>query len=145
MTGGRIRPIALCLFEHDHRMLVAEYNEPPSGVFYRPLGGAIDFGELGQDCVTREIQEEVGAEITDLKFLGALENIFTYEGDLGHEIALVYRARFVDPSIYELDSLPCRDDGGEFPAVWKSLSELREGPEPLYPPGILDLVQATGG
>lgn len=144
MKPGQIRPIALCLFQTGQRMLVAEYTAPSEGIFYRPLGGAIQFGELGQDCIAREIREELGAEIADVSYLGALENLFTYEGALGHEIVLVYRARFSDPSLYELDSLLCRDDGGEFPAVWKSLEELRDGPEPLYPPGILDLAKVTG-
>jgi 8-oxo-dGTP pyrophosphatase MutT (NUDIX family) len=145
MKPGQIRPIALCLFQTGQRMLVAEYTESSGEIFYRPLGGAIRFGELGQDCIAREIREELGAEIADITYLGTLENVFVYEGDLGHEIVLVYQARFTEPSLYELDSLLCRDDGGEFPAVWKSLEELQDGPEPLYPPGILDLAMATGG
>ncbi len=143
MKPGQIRPIAICLFQEGSRLLVAEYSEPSAGTFYRPLGGAIQFGELGRDCIAREIREETGAKIVDLTYIGMLENVFTYDGELGHEIVLVYRARFSDPRLYELDSLLCQDDGGEFRAVWKSLAELRDGPEPLYPEGILNMVPET--
>jgi 8-oxo-dGTP pyrophosphatase MutT (NUDIX family) len=141
MKPGMIRPIGLCLFESGQRLLVAEYYAPSTGIFYRPLGGAIQYGEYSRDCIAREIREETGAEISDVTYLGALESIFAYEGELGHEIVLVYKARFADPRFYELDSFLCRDDGGEFPAVWKPLDELQDGPVPLYPDGILNLMR----
>ena len=143
MKPGQIRPIAICLFYEGSRMLVAEYSAPSAGTFYRPLGGDIQFGELGRECIAREIREEMGAEIVDLTYIGMLENVFTYEGEVGHEIVLVYRARLGDPKLYELDSVACQDDGGEFRAVWRSLDELRDGQVPLYPEGILDLALQT--
>ena len=47
--------------------------------FYRPIGGRIEFGERGAETVAREIREEINAEVANLVYLGALENIFTYE------------------------------------------------------------------
>ena len=44
--------------------------------FARPLGGGIDFGETSQDAIVREIREELGAELTDARLLGIVENIF---------------------------------------------------------------------
>lgn len=37
--------------------------------FYRPLGGAIEFGERAADAVQREIREELGAELEALRLL----------------------------------------------------------------------------
>jgi len=46
----------------------------------------------------------------------------------------------VDPRLYKVESVRCRDNGGEFVAVWKPIAELRAGKIPLYPEGLLDLL-----
>jgi len=69
-----------------------------------------------------------------------IENIFVFDGEPGHEIVLVYEASFVDSRLYEVESVRCRDDGGEFVAVWKAIAEFRAGKAPLYPEGLLDLL-----
>ncbi len=142
MQPGQIRPIAIVVFSDGDRMFVAEYYEPSTGKrFYRPIGGAIAFGERGRDCLVREVREELGAEIEDLAYLGMLENIFTFDGKPGHEIVLVYEAEFRDAHWYEVQSLKCReDDGSEFAAVWKDIDEFRMGKAILYPEALLDLL-----
>ena len=43
---NQIRPVALCVFHHDKRILVFEgYDKAKDEIFYRPLGGGIEFGE----------------------------------------------------------------------------------------------------
>ena len=64
MRHGRIRPIALCLFRHDSRILVGHaYDTVEQDHYCRPLGGGIEFGERGAGAIMREIWEELGAEI----------------------------------------------------------------------------------
>ena len=141
MKPNRIRPIAICVFRDAGRLFLVEWRRPSTGEpFYRPLGGAIEFGEHSRDCIVREIREEVGAEITDLTYLGTIESIFAYEGEPGHEIVLVYEARFADPRLYEVESVIGQDDGGELVAVWKSIAYFQAGEAPLYPDGLLDLL-----
>ena len=141
MKPGQIRPIVICVFRDGDRTFVAEYHDLSSGVrFYRPLGGTIGFGEHSRECIVREMREEMGAEIKDLTYVGMIENIFTFDGKPGHEIVLVYEANFVDPRLYEVESFRCRDDGGEFVAAWKSIDEFRAEKAPLYPEGLLDLL-----
>lgn len=143
MKPGQIRPITICVFRDGGRIFVAEYDDPSSGeIFYRPLGGAIQFGERSQDCIVREVREELGAEIKNLTYVGVIENIFTFNGKPGHEIVLVYEAAFVDPHLYRVDSVMCQDDGGQFLGVWKSIGEFRAGKSPLYPDGLLDLLDS---
>lgn len=48
------------------------------------------------DAFIREIHEETETEITNIKYIGTLENIFTFNGGAGHEIVQVYDASFVD-------------------------------------------------
>jgi len=62
--------------------------------YYRPLGG-IEFGETSRDAIIREIREELSAEIEDVRWLGTLENIFTLDGEPGHEIVMVCHADFI--------------------------------------------------
>jgi ADP-ribose pyrophosphatase YjhB (NUDIX family) len=141
MKPGEIRPITVCIFRDGDRIFVAEYHDPSLGeVFYRPLGGAIAFGEHSRDCIVREMREEMEVEIVDLAYVGTIENIFTYDGQPGHEIVLVYEASFADPRLYEVEAVRCRDDGGEFVGVWKPIDEFRSGKAPLYPEGLLDLL-----
>lgn len=136
-TRPRIRPIAIAIFRDGDRILVFEGHDPTKReTFYRPLGGGIEFGEGAQDCLVREIREELRAEIADVTYLGTLQNIFTREGQMGHEVVIVYAARFVDARLYHLDVLRGQDDGEPLVALWKSLEEFRAGAAPLYPHGL---------
>ncbi len=148
LAGGllykkRIRAVAICLFSHDGRILVAEGTDALTGeTFYRPLGGTIEFGERSRDTVIRETGEELGAEVKpqSLRFLGTLENIFVYNGLPGHEIMLVYDGELADATLYEQEELNAQeDDGVPFHALWKPLSEFGPG-APLYPQGLLELL-----
>ncbi len=141
MKPGEIRPIAICVFRDDDRIFVAQCYDPSTEeTFYRPLGGAIEFGERGRECIIREVREETRAEIKDLTCVGTIENIFTFDGKPGHEIVLVYEGSFVDPHLYDVESVSCRDDDGEFVALWKSIEEFKMGKAILYPEGLLDLL-----
>ncbi|HEV8353733.1 MAG TPA: NUDIX hydrolase [bacterium] len=143
MKADGIRPLAICVFRDGENILVAEGTDDVKGeTFYRPLGGAIEFGEYGQDTVIRELREEIGAEITGLRYLGALENVFTYMGERGHEIVLVFDGAFVDQSIYTRERIDGNEDGfGPFIATWKPLSFFASGGAPLYPDGLLALLR----
>lgn len=143
----RIRPLALCVFRRRDLIFVSQgYDSRINQTFYRPIGGRIEFGERGADAVAREVREEIGAEIADLKYLGTLESIFTYEGAPLHEIVLIYDGRFRDPAMNQ-DDIKARgiDDGDIlYEATWKPLDYFREpDAPPLYPAGLLDLLDTT--
>ncbi len=116
----KIRVIAICLFRVDDRILVFEaFDRVKQTPFYRPLGGAVEPGETSREAITREIQEELALEVTELSLLGTLENLFTYEGRPMHEIVFVYDGKFSDKSVYARSSLTVREDNGEIlPARW---------------------------
>jgi 8-oxo-dGTP pyrophosphatase MutT (NUDIX family) len=108
---------------------------------YRPLGGGIKFMERGASAAQRELLEEIGAVVTEVEFMGLVENIFTHEGRPGHEIALVFEGRFADPSLYAQDTFIGREERGEpIHAGWKALSEFWDEGAPLYPSGLLALL-----
>jgi len=137
----RIRVLALALFRQGDYVLVGENIHPESGkVFYRPIGGGVEFGEQAADALAREIMEETGAEVRDLRYLCTLENRFEYMGKPGHEICLLFDGAFVDEVNQSLDATLRGVDDGEvlFDAMWKPISFFQQTDRPLYPDGLLD-------
>jgi 8-oxo-dGTP pyrophosphatase MutT (NUDIX family) len=141
MKPGEVRPIVICVFRDEDRLFVTEgYDSHKKETFYRPLGGAIEFGEHSRESIVREIREEMGVQIRDLSYVGMIENIFTYDGKPGHEIVLVYEASFVDSLLYKLKSVRLKDNGDWLVAMWKTLADFRAGSAILYPEGLLDFL-----
>lgn len=142
LKPDRIRPIAICAIRNDDRILVAEGHDPLTGqLFYRPLGGSIEYGERSMDTIRRELMEEAGLDVINLRYLETMENIFTYNGQVGHEIVLVYEGDLVDQAVYDSTELTCReDDGSPFKAVWKPLDSFGSD-APLYPDGLMELLK----
>ncbi len=141
---GRIRPIVICLFRNGSRILAAEGVDPGTKQkFYRPLGGEVEFGEAGIRALEREMAEELDRPIEGPVFLGLLENLFTYCGEQGHELVLVFDARLADPSLYRKDRIPCKEsDGSPFDAIWLDLDKDVPGGLPLYPDGLRDFIKS---
>ena len=142
MKPGKVRPLALCVFRDGDRILVQEgYDPSKNQMFYRALGGAIEFSERSQDTVARELREEIGAEVMDLEFLATIESVFEFDGLPGHEICLVYEGALADPSLYRRERIVgAGGDGKPLIAVWVPLDAFRQGIYPLYPDGLLELL-----
>jgi 8-oxo-dGTP pyrophosphatase MutT (NUDIX family) len=136
----KIRPIAICVCLHEGSILVAEYCEK-GRLYYRPLGGAIEFGERGFETVRREFREEIGADLVEIKYLGLLENIYSVEGEQSHQIVLVYDARLSDGTFYDEPIITGDELGQPFQAVWKRLEIFSPGNPPVYPDGLLALLE----
>ena len=145
MKPGKVRPLAVCVFRREGRILAADgYDRVKRQTFYRPLGGRIEFGETGAQTIVRELREEIGAEVADVRYLGTLENIFVYNGQPGHEIVRVYDGALADETLYRRETIEGRDDDALlFIARWLRLDDLRRpGAPPLYPDGLLALLDS---
>jgi len=140
-----IRPLAICVFRNNDRILVVEgYDTMKDEVFYRPLGGGIEFGEWSEETICRELMEEINVEVDrdSLKYLGTLENIFTFNGIPGHEIIRVYDGTLKGSGLYEQAVIVGREaNGEEIHAVWKNLDQFGDGKSILYPTGLLELLK----
>ena len=143
MQASQIRALAICVFSHQGKILVSQAHDPVKGLsFCRPLGGGIEFGETGVRAVAREIREEIDVEVSDVRYVGTLENIFTYLGRQGHEIVQVYDGRLIDKTLYDRNSIAgAESDGQPFVASWVSLESF--GPQlPLVPEGLVELLRS---
>ncbi len=139
---SNIRNIAVCVFRRGDRILVVPgYDDVKKERFYRPLGGAVEFGELAADALRREIREELGLEIQNPVRLGVIENRFEYRGQRCHEVVFVFDASFADPAVYAMRSLPTCEPGWDGPAEWLDLSKPRSAP--LYPSGLEELLRTA--
>ena len=141
---NQIRPIAICVFINSGRILVFEGQDPvKSETFYRPLGGGIEFGESSETTVRRELKEEVNVGVDHLRFLGVLENIFTFNGNSYHEIVMVFDGALVDSELYAQAEIHGKEaNGDDIRALWKSLDEFESGQSILYPDGLIKLLRA---
>lgn len=109
----RTDPAVICLV-HDgaDRVLIARQPVWPEGRF-SVLAGFVEAGESLEACVHRELQEEVGVEVTDIRYLGSQSWPFPRSLMIGfHALA--------DPDV------PLRPADGEIAeARWVTRAELR--------------------
>jgi ADP-ribose pyrophosphatase YjhB (NUDIX family) len=143
MTAPAIRAKAVCVCRRgDQALLVAAFDPTKRETFYGPPGGGVEFGERAAEAVRREMREELAVEVGDLTLLGVLENIFTYDGRPGHEVVFVFDARLVDGTLYEREEIAGVESNAEpFVARWVPLAHFASGGPPLYPEGLLALLQ----
>lgn len=136
---GEIRVLALGLIQDSQRVFISEgYDPVKQQAFYRALGGGVDFGETSLDALQREFQEEIEAELTNIKYLGCLENLFNFNGQPGHEILFIYRCDFVDPKFYKLEQIDFAEGKRKKRALWIQIDRLKSGELKLVPEQFLD-------
>jgi 8-oxo-dGTP pyrophosphatase MutT (NUDIX family) len=140
----RVRPLAICVFHNHDRILVMEgYDTVKKEYFYRPLGGKIEFGEHSMETICRELMEEIQVEVDpeSLKYLGTLENIFTFNGKPGHEIVMIYDGALKQAGLYNQVAIIGQEvEGSEFRAIWKNIIDFGKGKSILYPTGLLEML-----
>jgi ADP-ribose pyrophosphatase YjhB (NUDIX family) len=142
MRPGWIRVLALGIIWRGDELLLAESYDPSERqTFYRPLGGGVEFGERACDALIREFTEELGADLVNIRYLATLENIFTFDGQPGHEIILLFQADFADGTLYARDELVTVEAGERVTTAWKRLDECTDK-TPLYPDGLRDVLIA---
>lgn len=129
----KIRPNALAIIQKDGYLLAAKGKDKTTGkVFYRLMGGGIEFGELAAETLKREIKEELGVSITNEKFLCVIENVFEFNSKKGHEITFLFSADIIEKSFYTAKSLKIIDKEDSY-AEWVSVKDIKAGATILYP------------
>lgn len=128
------------------RLLTSTFRDGVSGaVLHRPPGGGVHFGERLADALERELVEELGQPVTVGARLGVFEDLFVHEDAPGHEIVVAYAAEFQDRRLHGSDDLTLIDDGLRMPVGWHPVASFAPaGPWTLCPPGLAELLTATG-
>ena len=134
-----IRPIALGLAIKNNKLLVSEgFDKVKNEIFYRCLGGGIEFLEKGKEALKREFLEEINVDIIVKDFLGISENIFTYQGKKAHELILFYSIEIPDKNYQE--EYKVIDDHGETIAKWIDINEFKNKNKILYPEEVFKYI-----
>ncbi|MSU56479.1 MAG: NUDIX domain-containing protein [Candidatus Taylorbacteria bacterium] len=126
---------AMLVVRNGNKLLFSRgFDTGKKEAFLRPLGGHMEFGEIGAETVRREMQEEVGCDVLDVKFISAVENLFTYNGKQGHEIILMYEGKLADESLYRKDKFMFMEGKRETEAGWYSKADVAKENIPIFPP-----------
>ncbi|MBQ6379648.1 MAG: NUDIX domain-containing protein [Prevotella sp.] len=98
-------------------LLVARRGkEPAIGTLDLP-GGFVDNGESGEQGIIREIKEETGLDIKEVKYLFSIPNIYRYSGMDIHTLDMFYLCHAEDD-----DTVRAADDAAE--CTWVPLREV---------------------
>lgn len=114
--------------------------EDPSG-YHRLIGGSVELGETHREAIVREVNEELGARIVGLKHLGMAENIFRFDGEVGHEIVALYSGT-LDPAPAKEGGTLAESDGSVVPVVWRPFDDA-DLTVPLYPAAANDWISSS--
>ena len=132
-----IRPIVLGIAKKENKILVSEgYDKVKDDVFYRSIGGGIEFLEDSKEALKREFKEELNVDIEVGEFLGIVENIFTYNGKNAHELMLLYNVNIKDKDYKEKYHIV--DDNCETDATWIDINKFKNKELKIYPEQIFE-------
>jgi NAD+ diphosphatase len=107
----RISPAMMALVWREGELLLARSPHYTKGM-YSALAGFVEAGESIEECVVREVAEEVGVQVTDLRYYGSQSWPFP------HSLMIAFTARWVSGEIvpqegeiehaawFPLDALP---------------------------------------
>jgi NAD+ diphosphatase len=118
----RLSPAVIVLVERDGRALLAR-NARVNTPFFSTLAGFVEIGETLEQTVAREIREEAGIEIADIRYFGSQPWPFT------NSLMIGFTARWASGDLVE-DPAEIKDAGwfapDELPTIPPRLSIARE-------------------
>lgn len=124
-------------------MLLIQGTDPHDGrEFLLPPGGGLEFGELLEDAVKREMHEEVGIRLERVRSRGMLENMFRYGGRPDHELVFVYEADCEDPELSAQETVRITESNGE--EFGYMPSEVVEKRLAVFPKGLFKVLGLAG-
>lgn len=83
----RVSPAMMVLVTRERELLLARANRFP-GAMYSALAGFVEPGETIEDCIHREVHEEVGIDVTDLAYFASQSWAFP------HSLMIAYTAHY---------------------------------------------------
>ncbi len=136
---GEIRVLALGIIRDSDRIFISQgYDPVKQQTFYRAMGGGVEFGETSFAALQREFQEEIQAELTNIRYLGCLENLFVFNGQPGHEIIQLYECDFADPKFYQQEKITFQEKDRQKTALWVDVSRFKSGELRLVPEQVFE-------
>ena len=122
----------LCYIEKDDKYLmlhrIKKKNDINEGKWIG-VGGHAEGSESPEECLKREVQEELGKEIEITGYVSTVENFFEMKGAKYHEIMFIYKAEFVKEEDKKLESTLQNIEGKDYLQYeWIDLDKIDEYP-----------------
>ena len=108
---------ALIINKCNELLVVRRAKEPAKGTLDLP-GGFVDMGETVEEGMRREIKEETGLEVNDIRYLFSSPNLYMYSGMGIHTIDMVYLVPLDNGTI----DVQASDDAAE--AIWIPINKV---------------------
>ena len=109
--------VALIVNDKEELLVATRAHEPAKGTLDLP-GGFVDMDETAEEAVAREVKEETGLDVVNVKYLFSLPNIYQYSGFDVHTIDMFFLCNIADSSKMKAD-----DDVAKLEFI--KLSELK--------------------
>jgi NAD+ diphosphatase len=113
----RVSPAMMVLVTRERELLLARANRFPNAM-YSALAGFVELGESIEDCIHREVREEVGVEVDQLRYFASQSWPFP------HSLMIAFTAEYVSG-----EARPCDDEIAD--VQWFSLDALPPLPGPV--------------
>jgi NAD+ diphosphatase len=113
----RVSPAMMVLVTRRRELLLARANRFPNAM-YSALAGFVELGESIEDCIHREVREEVGVEVDQLRYFASQSWPFP------HSLMIAFTAEYVSG-----EARPCDDEIAD--VQWFSLDALPPLPGPV--------------
>ncbi|MBN1756821.1 MAG: NUDIX domain-containing protein [Chitinispirillaceae bacterium] len=85
------------IIEHgDGVLLTVRAHDPQKGKYELP-GGFVDYSETLEEALVREIREELGIDVTDLRYFGSFPNTYTFKRVMYHTTDTFFVCRCNEP------------------------------------------------
>lgn len=119
LNSKQHRPNARALiFDSTHQHILVEKNLGARENYVNFPGGGIELGETLQECITREIMEEVGVVVRNFEFLFLVENFILFEDQYLGGIELYCEIRL------DTEKVEPQEEGFEF--HWLEIASLKD-------------------
>lgn len=111
------------LIWRDGKIIMAKRHGSHGAGTWSIPGGHLEFGESWEDCVRREVMEEVGVEVANVQFLAITNDFFKHENKHYVTIWMTCDWTANEPESKEPEKI--------IGVAWRGLNDL---PSPLFEP-----------
>ena len=108
---------AFIVNDRDEMLVVRRAKEPAKGTLDLP-GGVVDMGETVEEGMCREITEETGLDVRDIRYLFSSPNVYQYSGMGVHTLDM----DFLVPVHGDTPAIRAADDAAE--AFWIPIDKV---------------------